>query len=344
MSEGHVEALETVRDWSRHLTPSPTRRTNLRSGRGPAARGGVQSGWAVILGEPGGRGRLDHLAPEDAAADEGRTPALADAAQTPHLCRPLEVTVSDFRFEEDDGVAVITIDRADVRNAVNGAVMDGIAEAVTGLKDREDIYAVILTGAGEESLFRGDLKWLQRYDTGEKGQAMSRMQANLDALNDLPMLVIAVLNGYASAGAELAPSCDLRVMEAHAFLCFKQAQMGSSPGDGGGRLLAWWPRLGHGGLGDLPQDRRAPSPGMGSGQRRGPQGAGLAARKMVARIRRESAIRRAIKQLLQAGRGLDAQAKGAVEADLFRTVWASPDHQEALAAFFEKRRPNFERD
>ena len=259
--------------------------------------------------------------------------------------------MSDFRFEEDDGVAVITIDRADVRNAVNGAVMDGIAEAVTGLKDREDIYAVILTGAGEESFCSGgDLKWLQRYDTGEKGQAMSRrMQANLDALNDLPMPVIAVLNGYAlGGGAELALSCDLRVMEAHAFLCFKQAQMGLITGwNGGGRLL------------DLVGYARAMEvlvtcPKIGGPQALEwglanavvPKGQGLAAaRKMVARIRRGSPRSvRAIKQLLQAGRGLDAQAKGAVEADLFRTVWASPDHQEALAAFFEKRRPNFERD
>ncbi len=259
--------------------------------------------------------------------------------------------MSDFRFEEDDGVVVITIDRADVRNAVNGAVMDGIADAVTGLQGREDIYAVILTGAGDESFCAGgDLKWLQRYDTGEKGQAMSRrMQANLDALNDLPMPVIGVLNGYAlGGGAELALSCDLRVMEEHAFLCFKQARMGLITGwNGGGRLLDL---VGYARAMEVlvtcPKIYGPQALDWGLANAVVPKGQGLAAaREMVARIRRGSARSvRALKALLQAGRGLDPQAKGIVEADLFRTVWASPDHQEALAAFFEKRRPDFERD
>ena len=71
--------------------------------------------------------------------------------------------MSDLLYREEGSVAVITMNRPDVKNSVNGAIMDGLTEHVSALATREDILTVILTGAGDEAFCAGgDLKWLQR--------------------------------------------------------------------------------------------------------------------------------------------------------------------------------------
>ena len=74
-----------------------------------------------------------------------------------------------------------------------------------------------------------------------------------------------------------------------------------------------------------------------------PSGEGMAAaRKMAERIGRGAPRSiRAMKTLMRAAREVDIPAAAEVEANLFRTIWASEDHNEALDAFFAKRRPQF---
>ena len=82
---------------------------------------------------------------------------------------------------------------------------------------------------------------------------------------------------------------------------------------------------------------------MGLANREAPTGQGLAAAQDLAdQLRRASPTSvRATKSLLQRSRGVDPVAASGIEADLFGDVWMSSEHKEALAAFGEKRRPNF---
>ena len=256
--------------------------------------------------------------------------------------------MSDLRCEIADGVAVITLDRPEVKNAINGEIMDGLADAAATLQHRDDVHAVIVTGTGQEAFCAGgDLKWLQRYDTGERGEEMSRrMQANLMALSDLPMPVIGAINGYAfGGGAELAMACDMRVMESHTFLCFKQVQVGIMTGwTGGVRLLGL---VGYARAMEFvltcPKIHAERALALGLANAVVPTGDGMAeARKMASRIGRGAPRSiRAMKALLKSAQELDVEAAAEAEANLFRTIWASEDHNEALDAFFNKRRPEF---
>jgi len=249
---------------------------------------------------------------------------------------------------EAGGVAVLTLHRPGVRNAINDAIMQGLSDAVDRLAGEEDLRAVILTGAGEEAFCAGgDLKWLQSFETGEAGGAMSRrMQGVLARLGDLPVPVIAVLNGYAlGGGTEVALACDLRVMEAHAYLSFRQARVGLMTGWGGGpRLLrlAGYPAA----MELLTTCREL---GAEEALRLGlanavvPRGKGLdEGRRLAGEIAKGAPMSvRLIKQLLReaGGRGM-AEARE-VEAALFARIWSSEDHDEAIRAFFEKREPRF---
>jgi len=256
--------------------------------------------------------------------------------------------MSSILWEEDDGVVLLTLNRPGVKNAVDDSMMAGLEAVVARLAGTDGLVAVLLTAAGSDGFCSGgDLTWLQGLDTPEKGQAMARrMQSVLRGLSELPVPVIAVLNGYAlGGGAEIALAADMRIMESHAYLCFKQARVGLMTGWGGGgrllrlvgyarafELLTTCPKLG-------PADARA----MGLVNWEAPSGEGLrVAREICASLRRASpaSVRVAKAFLSRAmGHGLDAARE--IESDLFGDVWMSADHQEALAAFSQKRPPRF---
>ncbi|NBE53627.1 crotonase/enoyl-CoA hydratase family protein [Streptomyces boluensis] len=112
------------------------------------------------------------------------------------------------RTEFSDGVAVITLDRPEARNAVNLSVAEGIAAALDELDARADLSVGILTGAGGTFCSGMDLKAFLR---GERPSVEGRGFAGLtDAPPRKPL--IAAVEGYALAGGcELALACDLIV-------------------------------------------------------------------------------------------------------------------------------------
>ena len=251
---------------------------------------------------------------------------------------------------EEAGVVTLTLNRAAVRNAVDGALMTALSEAIDGLAPRDDLVAVILTGAGSESFCAGgDLKWLRTFATPARGSEMSRrMQDILQRLSELPAPVIGVLNGYAlGGGTEVALACDLRVMEEHSRLAFKQARVGVMSGWGGGpRLLRL---VGYARALELFATCRTVTPdealALGLANRVAPSGRGLGVARELADSFRPASGRsiRTIKKLLQGAASLDQQAAAELEATLFADVWCSPEHDAAVAAFLEKRRPDFGR-
>jgi enoyl-CoA hydratase/carnithine racemase len=256
--------------------------------------------------------------------------------------------MSSLLIEENAGVVVLTMHRPQVKNCIDDALMSALDAAVDALSGREDLVAVVLMGAGNESFCAGgDLKWMAGFDTPEKGQGMSRrMQGILHRLSALPMPVIAVLNGYAfGGGTEIALAADLRIMEAHSFFCFKQGQVGVMTGWGGGARLQ--DLVGYGRAFELlttcPRVGPADAIAMGLANREAPTGQGLAAAHDLAdQLRKASPTSvRATKKLLQQARGVEPVAASEIEADLFGDVWMSSEHKEALSAFGEKRRPNF---
>ena len=254
----------------------------------------------------------------------------------------------DFIHEAEGALSILKFNRKDVRNAVNEEIMQGLSDALDALEASRGLRAVILTGAGEEAFCSGgDLKWLQSFKSREDGMGMSRrMQGILERLSALPAPVIAVLNGYAlGGGGEIAMACDMRVMEEHAYISFRQARVGLMTGwGGGGRLLR---AVGYGRAMELlatcRELRAEDALSMGLANAAVPKGEGLrAARSMAEEIFRSApgAIR-SVKELLSSGLENTMEKTMDAESSLFADLWASEDHDEAIRAFFEKRSPDF---
>ena len=132
--------------------------------------------------------------------------------------------------EVDDGVAVITINRPKAKNAVNGAVARGVADALDELDARKDVAVYILTGAGGTFCAGMDLKG---FLTGDSPAIEGRGFGGLTERTPAKP-VIAAIEGYALAGGfELALGCDLLVAASDAKFGLPEVTRGLVAGAGG---------------------------------------------------------------------------------------------------------------
>jgi len=253
-----------------------------------------------------------------------------------------------LRVERAGAVITLTIDRPEVRNALDPATIRKLGEVLTALEDDEDVLAVILTGAGDAFFVAGgDLKALQKIEGAEAGRKMARLTQRVFArLEALEVPVIAAVNGIAlGGGTELAAACDIRVASENASFGFKQIQLGLMPAWGlTYRLLR---QVGRAKALELLLTGRsvtaAEAKELGFVDRVVPAGQALAAaRELAQAIASNPPLSvRLTKQVIQGARDAPAEAAGALEAALFGLAWGSADHDEAVRAFFEKRPPRW---
>ena len=145
-------------------------------------------------------------------------------------------TSTNLTLERDGRVAVVTIDRASDQNRLTREVLLGLEDIVRGLAGDDETQAVVLTGAGSEFFSMGILSPVVRATYGKEQVLELVRTANrvYDALEALPQIVIAALNGAARAGAaELSLACDIRLAAAHATFALPEALWGGFPGAGG---------------------------------------------------------------------------------------------------------------
>jgi naphthoate synthase len=148
---------------------------------------------------------------------------------------------SDIRYEVDDGVAVITIDRPDRMNAFRGRTVDELIAAFRAAWADGSVAAVVLTGAGDRAFCAGgDQK--QRAETGDYGPTESGL-FEIERLHRLiraiPKPVIAAVNGFAIGGGHvLHVLCDLTVASETARFGQTGPRVGSFDGGFGTAYLA----------------------------------------------------------------------------------------------------------
>jgi enoyl-CoA hydratase/carnithine racemase len=141
-------------------------------------------------------------------------------------------------LERDGGVAVITIDRPHVRNAIGLATMDELDKVIDAAAGAQ---ALVIKGAGDRAFVSGgDLKELAAIRTDDEAAAMAlKMRRVCDRLADFPAPVIAALNGHAlGGGAEVAVAADIRVAADDVRIGFTQVKLAIMPAWGGAERLA----------------------------------------------------------------------------------------------------------
>jgi len=144
------------------------------------------------------------------------------------------------RVEIDAGVAIVTIDRPEARNAIGFATTDELEAALDDVL-ASDAAVLVLVGGGDRAFVSGgDLKELSAVRTHDEAVRMaSRVRGVLDRIAGFPVPVIAALNGHAlGGGAEVAISADIRIAADDVKIGFNQASLGIMPAWGGAERLA----------------------------------------------------------------------------------------------------------
>ena len=244
-------------------------------------------------------------------------------------------------------IATLTLNRPKALNAISRQLAAELLATCDLLAERADVWAVIVTGAGERAFCAGaDLKERRMLAPDERAAHTAAIEAAAEALAALPMPTIAAVRGFALAGgAELAIACDLRVAADDATFGFPEVKIGIFPGAGGALRL---PRIVGGGAARdlLFTGRRLTAEEafrLGLVDRLAPAESVLeAANALAASIAANAPLAvRAVKRALEESHGTPpAEARRAVNA-LRAALDATADYEEGLAAFAERRAPRF---
>ena len=247
----------------------------------------------------------------------------------------------------DGYVAELVLNRPEAHNALSTAMARGLATACADIAQRRDVRAVVVSSAGAKAFCVGaDLKERNSFSDADLMRQRLVFRAAFGGVLNLPVPAIAAVHGFALGGGfEIALSCDLVVADATAVVGLPEVTVGVIPGGGGTQLLVR--RVGYSRAADLIfTGRRLDAEeacALGVLDRVVAEGEArdaamalaqtIAANSPVGVRNAKVALRRALDVDLTAG--LD------VEDGAWRATAFSADRAEGVAAFNEKRRPNW---
>jgi enoyl-CoA hydratase len=257
------------------------------------------------------------------------------------------MSFENLLLDRDGAVAVITVNRPQVLNALNAATTDELRRAILDIKRDDTIRAAVITGAGEKAFVAGaDINELAALRPAQGKEHARAGQHVFDLIESLGKPVIAAVNGYAlGGGCELAMACTLRIAASSARLGLPEINLGIIPGYGGTQRLA---RLvGKGVALDLLLSGRQIDADealrIGLVNRVVPREALVAdAKAWAADLAAKAPL--AVQYIVEAvGRGLEMPLDKAqfLEATLFGLVASPDDMREGTTAFLQKRKPTF---
>ncbi len=159
------------------------------------------------------------------------------------------MTYETLNIEKEDGVAVLTLNRPEVHNAMNHAMFTELGLAARELQDDPEVRAVVITGAGKSfssGLDLGSFAGLSQLTALQIHSFLKGVQGTYLAYEMMDKPVIAAVNGLAFGGAmELALACDIRIASQEAKFNLMEIKFGIIPDLGACKRLARLVGLGH---------------------------------------------------------------------------------------------------
>lgn len=245
----------------------------------------------------------------------------------------------------DDGVAVIRLNRPEVKNALNLVVRQHLIDQFTALGSNPQVRCIVLTGGDEVFMAGADIR--DMVDLGTVDIMLRNSHQLWQVISSCPKPLIAAINGYAwGGGCELAMHADIIVAGEGASFCQPEIKVGIMPGAGGtqrlaravGKFQAMKMVL----TGQPISAREALAMGLVSEVVPDTQTleAALKMARLIAKMPPLAVAQ--IKEVLLAG--LDASLGTALmlERKAFQLLFDSQDQKEGMRAFLEKRKPSFQ--
>lgn len=251
----------------------------------------------------------------------------------------------DFRTE--DGIGILTINRPKALNALNSATIKEIRTVLAEVNGEEAVKVLIITGAGDKAFVAGadigevkDRGLKDSFDFVRRGHQMNH------EIETLGIPTIAAVNGLAlGGGCELAMSCTLRVISETAKLGLPELGLGVMPGYGGtqrlarliGKGRALWYLL----TGDMIDAKQAVDIGLANLMVK-PDELMEKTLEVARKVATKAPL--AVKMALFAvkyGTETDLETGLVLESALVNVTLASEDKNEGIAAFLEKRKPDY---
>jgi enoyl-CoA hydratase len=257
-------------------------------------------------------------------------------------------TYETIALERDGNIAVVTLNRPKVLNALNLQLIRELKDAFAALEADPEVRAIVLTGSGEKAFAAGaDIGELNALKDSAEGADLARGgQALTLQLERLRKPVIAAVNGFAlGGGCELALSADIRIASENAKFGQPEVNLGLIPGYGGTQRSA---RLAGRGYalylclsGEIIDAREAHRVGLV--EKVVPLAELLTEAKRIAGVIASKAplAVAAAKRSVDRGIALSTQDGLEIEALNFGTLVGTKDFTEGTSAFLEKRKPNF---
>lgn len=251
-------------------------------------------------------------------------------------------------LEREGEIAILTVNRPKVLNALNGATLDDIEAAVDEVRMDDGVRVLIVTGAGDKAFVAGaDINQINQLPSASAGVAMSRHgQEVFFKLERLDKPVIAAINGFAlGGGCEVAMACDIRIAADTARLGQPEINLGIIPGYAGTQRL---PRLvGKGAAklmiytGEMVKAEEALRIGLVDKVVAASELLDEA-KALAKQLLAKSPIALAVaKRSIDLGMEVDLDRGSAIEAMNFGIACSTEDKNEGTSAFLEKRKPIF---
>ena len=257
------------------------------------------------------------------------------------------MSYENISYEVEEGVGVLTFNRPKVLNALNPDTIDEVFDVIHKIKKDDNVRVLVLTGAGEKAFVAGaDISEFPKLNPLQARQFSEKGHKVFFALEDLPIPVIACVNGFAlGGGCEIAMCCDFIYASDNAKFGQPEINLGIIPGFGGTQRLA---RM----VGKAKAKELCMTGNQISAQ--DAQELGLVAQVFSAEelwnktmetaksmANKGCVALRAIKESINRGMDIDLKSACTVEIESFATSFASQDAQEGAQAFLEKRKPEF---
>nr|WP_284703772.1 short-chain-enoyl-CoA hydratase [Clostridium swellfunianum] len=250
-------------------------------------------------------------------------------------------------MQKENHLATITINRTKALNALNTQVLFQLEEVLQDLKKDDNVFVVIVTGAGEKAFVAGaDITEMKEFSVFEGRNFSALGNRIFREIENLEKPVIAAINGFAlGGGCEFALACDIRIASSKAKFGQPEVGLGITPGFGGTQRLARIVGIGAAKellyTGKMIDAAEAYRIGLVNKVVE-PDKLMETAKTLANGIAENAPIAvKLCKAAVNRGMQMDIDTAVMYEADIFSQCFSTQDQKEGMTAFIERRHKNF---